>query len=83
MTTYEKILRRLLSENSKKNLDSLPEETNLDIGLVVSELETKLEYTIEKAGTSKKTGKRLFKLARAGFSKVVDLDELKKNYRRT
>ena len=83
MTLYERILLRLLSENKSKNLDSVPSEENISQGLVVSELETNVEYTIEKVGTSKKTGKRLFKLSRSGFEKVVDMDELKKNYRRT
>jgi hypothetical protein len=83
MTIYEKILLKLLSESSKKNLDSIPEEINIDTGLVVSEIDTNLEYTIEKAGKSNKTGKRLFQIARSGFKKVVDIDELKKNYRRT
>jgi hypothetical protein len=83
MTTYEKILQRILSEVSQKNLDSVPEVTNINTGLVISELETNLEYTIEKVGKSKTTGKRLFKISRPGFNKVVDIDELKKNYRRT
>jgi hypothetical protein len=83
MTTYEKILQRILSEVSQKNLDSVPEVTNINTGLVISELETNLEYTIEKVGKSKTTGKRLFKISRPCFNKVVDIDELKKNYRRT
>lgn len=83
MTLYEKILLRLLSENKAKNLDNVPSEENISQGLVVSELETNVEYTIEKVGASKKTGKRLFRLSRPGFEKVVDMDELKKNYRRT
>ena len=83
MTLYEKILLKLLSESSAKNLDSVPSEENISQGLVVSEIETNVEYTIEKVGNSKENGKRLFKLSRPGFNKVVDIDELKKKYRRT
>ena len=80
---YIKILEELLNE-SKDHSDELkdvPDEDVITDGLLLKD-EDGFKLEITKVGKSRKTGKKLFKIEGDNYSKVIDYNTLKKNYKR-
>ena len=80
---YLKILEELLRESKDQSddLDDLPDEDVISDGLLLKD-ENGFKLEITKVGKSKKTGKKLFKVEGDNYSKVVDYNTLKKEYKR-
>jgi|ETNvirenome_6_85_1030632.scaffolds.fasta_scaffold30286_4 hypothetical protein len=80
---YTKIIKILLSEakDQKEELNDIPDEDVIADGLLLKDKNGfKLEIT--QIGKSKKTGKKLFKLKGDNYSKIIDYNTLKQNYKR-
>lgn len=80
---YLKILEELLRESKEQSDDliNLPDEDVITDGLLLKD-ENGFKLEITKIGKSKKTGKKLFKVEGDNYSKVVDYNTLKQEYKR-
>ena len=82
-SVYFKILKELIIEAQEQSeeLKDIPDEDVITDGLLLKDDDGfKLEIT--KVGKSAKSGKKLFKVEGDNYSKVVDYNTLKQNYRR-
>ncbi len=80
---YLRIIQELLFESKDQpdDLEDIPDEDVISDGLLLKNKDGfKLEIT--KVGRSKKSGKKLFKIEGDNYSKVIDYNTLKKEYKR-